>query len=70
MFLVSASLEALALNEAYRELRQQNVALSEAIRSGADVSLSVLLGRQVLSIVRSCQSRRFWRLAVVSLVLR
>ncbi|EER01938.1 conserved hypothetical protein [Perkinsus marinus ATCC 50983] len=37
MFLVSASLEALALNEAYRELRQQNVALSEAIRSGADV---------------------------------
>ncbi|KAF4750466.1 hypothetical protein FOZ62_021597 [Perkinsus olseni] len=37
MFIVSASLEALALNEAYRELRQQNVAMSEAIRSGADI---------------------------------
>ncbi|KAF4697463.1 hypothetical protein FOZ60_007548 [Perkinsus olseni] len=37
MFIVSASLEALALNEAYRELRQQNVAVSEAIRSGADI---------------------------------
>ncbi|KAF4676705.1 hypothetical protein FOL47_005422 [Perkinsus chesapeaki] len=37
MFLVSASLEALALNEAYRELRQRNVAVIDAIRTGADI---------------------------------